>query len=114
MIKSRTLRGQKETTEIHYYISSNRLEAEALNNIAQAHWGIENQLHWRLDVVFNEDKACIRNGNAAENIALLRKWALNILRTAKEKPNQSIKSIMRKNTMSPEHLVKVVNKIFHA
>jgi len=40
---------------------------------------VENQLHWRLDVVFNEDGSCIRNDNAAENIDILRKWALNVL-----------------------------------
>jgi predicted transposase YbfD/YdcC len=54
----------KETTETRYYVSSLPLTAENLNEIARKHWGIENQLHWRLDVVFNE--ACIRNDNAAE------------------------------------------------
>ena len=78
------------------------------------HWGIENQLHWRLDVVFNEDGACIRNDNAAENIDTLRKWALNALSRAKQKPEQSIKSIMRKNSMSIKHLIGNVKKIFHA
>ena len=46
----------------HFYYS------RLLNQAARMHWGIENQLHWRLDVVFNEDGACIRNDNAAENI----------------------------------------------
>jgi hypothetical protein len=78
------------------------------------HWGIENQLHWRLDVVFNEDKGCIRNDNAPENMDILRKWALNILHKAKEKPEQSIKSVMRKNAMSIKHLLTCVKKILHA
>lgn len=56
----------------------------------------------------------IRNGNAAENINILRKWALNILVKSKSKPDQSIKSIMRKNAMSFKHLVTSVKKIFHA
>jgi hypothetical protein len=75
---------------------------------------VENQLHWRLDVVFNEDKSCIRNDNAAENIDILRKWALNALQKAKRKPDQSIKSLMRKNAMSPKHLEETVKRIFHA
>jgi len=104
----------KETTETRFYISSLALEAERLNEIARKHWAIENQLHWSLDVVFNEDKACIRNDNAAENIDILRKWALAILGKAKKKPEQSIKSIMRKNAMSFKYLVSSVKSIFHA
>ena len=78
------------------------------------HGSTHHQLHWRLDVTFNEDGACIRNDNAAENIGILRKWALNVLQKSKQKPNQSIRSLMRKNAMSFKHLVGVVNKIFHA
>ena len=53
----------KETTETRFYISSLALTAQKLNEVARAHWSIENQLHWVLDVSFNEDKACIRNDN---------------------------------------------------
>lgn len=104
----------KETKEVRYYISSLALNAGRLNEIARQHWSIENQLHWTLDVVFNEDKACIRNDNAAENMDILRKWAMTVLRKAKTKPDQSIKSLMRKNVMSVKHLVAAVKKIFHA
>jgi hypothetical protein len=72
------------------------------------------QVFWRLDITFNEDGACIRNDNAAENVDILRKWALNVLQKEKQKPNQSIKSLMRKNAMSFKHLAGVANKIFHA
>ncbi|MDR2463993.1 MAG: ISAs1 family transposase [Holosporales bacterium] len=58
---------------MRYYISSLQLDAGRLNNIVRKHCGIENRLHWRLDVVFNEDKACIRNDNAAENMDIIRK-----------------------------------------
>ena len=111
----KVLKKGKETLETRYYISSlGDLTAQALNDIARSHWGIENQLHWRLDVVFNEDKACIRNDNAAENINILRKWALNALAQAKPKPEQSIKSLMRKNILSFKPLLSSVNKILHA
>lgn len=113
-ITSHITRNNKTSTETRYYISSLQLTAQALNDIARSHWGIENSLHWMLDVVFNEDKSCIRNDNGAENMDILRKWALNILYKVKNKPDQSIKSIMRKNSMSINHLVASVKKIFHA
>jgi predicted transposase YbfD/YdcC len=114
MVISNVKRGDKLETEQRFYISSLSADARKLNEAARLHWGIENQLHWRLDVIFNEDKACIRNDNAAENIDILRKWALNVLQKAKQKPDQSIKSLMRKNAMSFKHLIGSVNKIFHA
>ena len=54
--------------------------AERLNEIVRSHWGIENELHWRLDVKFNEDQARNRKEHCAENLALLRKMALNLAR----------------------------------
>jgi predicted transposase YbfD/YdcC len=116
VVKSHTIKikNNKESRDVRYYISSLPANAGRLNAIARSHWSIENQLHWRLDVVFNEDKACIRNDNATENIDILRKWALNLLAKAKNKPSQSIKSIMRKNSMSFDHLINIVNSFFHA
>ncbi len=104
----------KQYEEQRFYITSLSSNAKLLNSAARAHWGIENRLHWRLDVVFNEDGSCIRNDNAAENIDILRKWALNALPKCKKKPDQSIKSLMRKNAMSFQHLMESVKKIFHA
>lgn len=113
-IKATVWKKGKEITDTRYYISSIALDAARLNEIARKHWSIENQLHWSLDVVFNEDKACIRNDNAAENIDILRKWAMAILVKTKTKPEQSIKSLMRKNSMSFKHLIASVNKILRA
>jgi predicted transposase YbfD/YdcC len=114
MVRTTVNKGDKILEEQRFYISSLPADARQLNQAARLHWGIENQLHWRLDVTFNEDGACIRNDNAAENIDILRKWALNVLQKAKQKPDQSIKSLMRKNAMSFRHLTGIVNKIFHA
>lgn len=114
MVATTVIKGDKTLEEQRFYISSLPADARQLNQAARLHWGIENQLHWRLDVTFNEDGACIRNDNAAENIDILRKWALNVLQKAKQKPDQSIKSLMRKNAMSFKHLIGTVNKIFHA
>jgi predicted transposase YbfD/YdcC len=113
-ITATVLRKGKETSDTRYYISSLALSAERLNEIARKHWAIENQLHWSLDVVFNEDKACIRNDNAAENMDILRKWALAVIKKIKTKPEQSIKSYMRKNAMSFKHLAFAVNNLFLA
>lgn len=114
MILSTVKKAGKVMQERRFYISSLTADARKLGQAARLHWGIENQLHWRLDVVFNEDNSCIRNDNAAENIDILRKWALNVLQKAKRKPEQSIKSLLRKNAMSDKHLFESVNKIFHA
>jgi predicted transposase YbfD/YdcC len=113
-IVSKTLKKGRETEESRYYISSLPLDAQKLNDIARKHWGIENQLHWRLDVIFNEDKSCIRNDNAAENMNIIRKWAMVVLVKAKKKPSQSVKSVMRRNSMSVSHLFGSVKKILHA
>jgi len=113
-ITSRVFKKGRETTETRYYISSLPLTAQELNDIARAHWGIENQLHWRLDVIFNEDKACIREDCAAQNMDTLRKWSLNILSKAKTKPEQSLKGLMRKNAMSFKHLCSSVKAVLRA
>ena len=114
MVVFEVQKGDKISKEVRFYISSLPADPKLINKAARAHYGIENKLHWRLDVVFNEDKCCIKNDNAAENMDILRKWALNILQKAKEKQEQSIKSLMRKNSMSFKHLTKVMQKIFHA
>lgn len=73
--------GQQEaTTERRYYLSSLPLDAAAIQRAVRAHWGIENQLHWSLDVTFGEDQSRARSGHAAQNLALVRKWSLNRLR----------------------------------
>jgi predicted transposase YbfD/YdcC len=77
----RTVRqGDKETTEVAYYISSSTASAKMLAEAVRGHWGIENGQHWCLDVLFGEDRCRTRQGNAAENLAWLRKMALSLFR----------------------------------
>src|SRR3954454_10255739 len=66
--------------EIRHYLSSARLPPERLAAAIRNHWGVENGLHWVLDVVFREDASRVRERNAARNLALLRKIALNLAR----------------------------------
>lgn len=70
----------KKTTENQYYISDeNESNALYFSHLVRGHWGIENHLHWHLDVTFKEDKCRVRTGNAPENLATLRKLALQIV-----------------------------------
>jgi predicted transposase YbfD/YdcC len=68
------------TAEIRYYLSSSKLPPTQLASAIRSHWAIENRLHWALDVGFNEDASRVRERNAARNLALLRKIALNFAR----------------------------------
>src|SRR3954453_7195796 len=70
----------KVTAEIRHYLSSAALPPEALAAAIRNHWRVENGLHWVLDVVFREDVSRVRERNAARNLALLRKVALNLAR----------------------------------
>jgi predicted transposase YbfD/YdcC len=66
---------------IHYYLLSKYIPAKKLLRIVRSHWAIENQLHWLLDVVFDEDGNRSRKDNAPENLAILRRLAINIIRS---------------------------------
>lgn len=76
--------GGKTSVETRYFISSLGGSAKRLAHAVRAHWGIENRLHWMLDVAFGEDGCGIWRGHAPENLATLRKIALNLLRQEKK------------------------------
>lgn len=77
--------GGKRTVERRYYLTSLPLGVETLARAVRGHWGVENKLHWVLDVCFREDQSRVRTGYAAENLATLRRLALNLLRREKTK-----------------------------
>lgn len=73
--------GEHVSTTVHYFISSVRTrKASVMAAICRSHWGVENQLHWRLDVTFNEDQSRLRKGHSAQNMSRLRRIGLNLLR----------------------------------
>ena len=73
----------KQTQETRYYITSLNIDAKKLNHLIRGHWGIENKLHWTLDVVFNEDLSRVRKDNAPENFSIIRRVALNLIKLDK-------------------------------
>jgi predicted transposase YbfD/YdcC len=75
----RSLRNQKQSYEKRYYITSLALDARQIGEAIRAHWGVENGLHWILDVTFRDDQSRVRTGYAAENLALLRRLALSLI-----------------------------------
>jgi len=79
---TRNIQG-KISIEKRYYISSLSANARQIANAVQQHWGIENKLHWVLDVCFNDDQSRIRKGNAPRNIAIIKKTVLNLMQVIK-------------------------------
>ena len=75
----------KTTVETAYYLLSAPLSPERFGEVVRAHWGIENRLHWVLDVIMNEDQARNRLDNGPENLAILRHIALNVITAEKSK-----------------------------
>ena len=84
VVSSRTLQG-KTSDEVRYYISSKSAGAKTFLRAVRGHWSIENPCHWVLDVAFREDDHRLRAGHAPENLALIRKMALAMLKKAKAK-----------------------------
>jgi len=84
MVVSERRLWNKTTTEVRFYLSSLASNAENIAQAIRSHWGIENSLHWTLDVTFSEDKSRIRKDNSPENFALLRRLAVNLLKQEKE------------------------------
>jgi predicted transposase YbfD/YdcC len=76
----RRLDGRQTEVVVRYFLLSRRFSAKRLLKVIREHWGIENRLHWVLDVAFNEDRARNRKDHGPENLAILRKLALNLLR----------------------------------
>jgi predicted transposase YbfD/YdcC len=84
--------------ETRYYISSSTAPAEKLAQAVRGHWRIENQLHWVLDVVFNEDQSRLRKGHGARNMAVVRHFALNLVRLAPEDLIAERRNLKRKTS----------------
>jgi predicted transposase YbfD/YdcC len=99
-----------DKTESHtrYYISSRRLDAKAVLKAKRAHWGIENRLHWVLDIAFQEDRSRVRKDHAPENLAILRHVAVNMLKQEKT-VKAGIQAKRLKAGWDADYLLKVLS-----
>jgi predicted transposase YbfD/YdcC len=103
--RERTVDGQT-TTEVRYFIGSRRMGARRYAQALRSHWGIENQLHWQLDVSFREDASRVENRHGAANLAEVRKLALGLL---KQHPRKDSLARKRKAAaLDPEFLAEVL------
>ena len=107
MAVSQTLRGGKVCDDVRYFILSRRLTARRFGTLIRGHWGIENSLHWQLDVSFGEDQNRTRKDHAAANLGGLRRTALSLLK------NQTSQKVGVKNrrliaAWNTEYLRKVL------
>ncbi|KAA6304217.1 hypothetical protein EZS27_044139, partial [termite gut metagenome] len=94
--------------ETRYYISDEEVTQPAYyNSLARGHCGIENHLHWHLDVTFKEDACRARVGNAPLNLSTIRKFALQLLSNRKDK--HSLKKRQYKAALDMEYMNKILN-----
>lgn len=97
MIEETQEKKAKKSLERRFFISSLPPDAERISSAIRSHWSIESQVHWVLDVVFNEDQSNVRKDNAAENMALIRHITINMLNSAKKQfKNVGLKALRKK------------------
>ena len=106
MVEAERIVNGKATKEMRYYLLSSTKGAKVFADAVRRHWGIENQLHWVLDIAFREDESRIRKGGADQNFAVLRHIALNLIR--QETGKGSVKTKRLKAGWDESYLLKVL------
>ena len=110
-VQSRAELSDRSRLETRYYISSARLSAKQAAEAVRGHWGIENQLHWTLNVVFAEDQSRLRKGHGARNMAVVRHFAINMVRSAPEPERPPLMKPQRKATKPRRTSISLRRKI---
>ena len=108
-VASRTELKDRCRFETRYYISSAVLGALRAAEAIRAHWAIENSLHWVLDVTFGDDQSRLRTGHGAKNMAVVRHFAINLVRTAKDK--RSLKLRRKRAGWDPNYLAEILGHL---
>ena len=107
MIEAERFVGDAVFVETRYYLSSLSNDAQVLNEAVRSHWGVENSLHWVLDVTFHEDSSRIKKENAPENFGLLRRLALCLLKN-ESTSKLSIKGKRLRASWDEDYLLRVL------
>lgn len=110
-IKSTRIIKEERSVEDRYYISSLNCGAQQALNVVRQHWGVENQLHYVLDVSFNEDASQISKGNAPQNMAILRHITVNMIKRVLPK-RRSIKGFRKNAGWDDSALASVIDQVF--
>lgn len=108
-VRTRTCLEDRSRFDTRYYISSAELTAERAAHAVRGHWLVENALHWTLDVVFKDDQSRLRTGHGAINMAIVRHFAINLVRAVNDK--RSIKLRRKRAGWSPDYLASILGHI---
>jgi predicted transposase YbfD/YdcC len=98
--------GEKETSDVRYYISSTKMAVRRFAERVRGHWRIENTLHWCLDVTFREDDSRLRDRHAADNLAWLKRFAISLFKQQTDK--NSVAMRRRMAGWSVDYLAQVI------
>lgn len=121
--RDRNVMGGSRSVERQYYLASldpRKVGAEAILKMARGHWGVENKLHWCLDVTFREDESRVRKDHAPQNLSRMRRWAMNLVRhlpALGHDPNKPPKKVSMKIkrlmcSWDPDYMLKaLIHKI---
>lgn len=107
-VKSTRTIKNKTSVELRYYISSQMVNAIRQACDIRAHWGIENRVHWQLDVSYGEDKSKVRKDNGPENLSVLKRCTMNLLK-ADTKTKAGIKNKRAKAGWSKDYMMELLN-----
>lgn len=108
MIETIVERDGRTQRDRRYYLCSTTLDAQTFARAVRAHWGIENRLHWVLDVVFHDDLARLRSGSGPQNMAIVRHIAINLLRKPTDK--HSLKVRRKRANLDPDYLETLIRQ----
>lgn len=108
-VRSRTGLKDKSRFDTRYFIASTHLTAQRAGHAVRGHWLVENALHWTLDVIFKDDPSRLRKGHGALNMAIVRHFAINLVRAFSDK--RSIKLRRKKAGWDPQYLAAILGDL---
>jgi predicted transposase YbfD/YdcC len=108
MVEAEVERGGRTSIERRYFLSSLALDAKLLARAVRAHWGIENRLHWVLDVVFHDDLMRLRTDHGPKNMATIKHMAMNLLRSASDR--DSLKTRRKAAAWNHDYLKAIITQ----